>query len=147
MNEVTIRSSIIVKNGSAPPSNYNASFLADQALKGGPSPGELIIDASGRDVFFTELTTAGWAWIQNMEDPTTSDVYVTFGIYDQTTRKFFALGELLPGEGIPFRFSRQMTNIYLGSGTGTLSAAGRANLRFEAHGTSTARVFVGAFNK
>lgn len=150
-NEIVVRTSLLVKKGTSPTFQSPAQgFLADQTGKGGPSPGDITVNADGRLIYFTELTTPGMAWLQNMEDPALSDTYVTFGPYDPATRKFYPMGELLPGEGIAFRFARDMMQQYTGSGTGTVTSG--AYLRFEAHGVGEsgggiARVFIGAFEK
>lgn len=143
-NEIQVRASLIVKKGSKPIyQSPSVAYLDNQSGDGGPFPGDLIITADGRDIYWTDLTTPGWTWLQNNEDPATSDVYVTFGIYDPSIRKFYPIGELGPGQGIPFKFTRDLSKDFIGSGTG--SPVSGTYFRLEAHGTGPARFFIGAF--
>lgn len=113
-DEITIRTSIRVRKGNlnyAPPS---AIFSEDISDDKGPTPGFLTISTDGENVTFGELVTPGRVQIQNLDDTN----YVEFGIHDGTL--FHALGEILPGTEVTFRFSRNLgEEATVAPGTGT----------------------------
>lgn len=143
-NEAQVRAGLNVRivSGSVVRTNYrnDATYQADVSAVGGPTPGSFLVDAYGVDVDFSQLTTPGLAWLHNQDAVN----YVEFGIYDPADDSFDPLGEILPGESFPFRFSRNLGESYEGTGTGTSAATKR--VRFRANGGSC-WVLVDAFEK
>lgn len=99
--------------------NYQSqptTFTVDVSGTKGPSPGAIQVTIAGTDVDFSQLTTPGLCRIMNL-DPTN---YVEYGIRDVASRKFYPLGEILPGETYVLRLSRNIQEEYYPStGTGT----------------------------
>ncbi len=93
------------------------AFTTDMDGIKGPTPGALTIPTGGKVVSLAELQTPGWCWIWNLD----SSNYVEWGIYDVSQNQFTAIGEIGPGEGIVFKFSRNFTEEYDTTGTGTSS--------------------------
>ena len=114
-DEATVRTSLTIKKGSLFYTSQPSAFTATQTGEGGPTPGQLMIPTTGRSIYLTELSTPGLCRIQNLDDTN----YVEWGIFDTLTNKFHPLGELLPGETYVFRLSRNLSEQYTGSGTGT----------------------------
>lgn len=142
-NEIRVRGTlgILRKSGSLTLQDYRsnpAAFNADQAVNGGPSPGQITVTTTGTDVDLSQLAQPGMCFLHNM-DPTN---YVEYGIWDTERSIFFYFGELLPGEFTLFRFSRKFAEEYAGAGTGTSAATNR--LRFYAHSASC-KVKIDAF--
>ena len=104
-NEVSVRSSLTINNGSLSYSSRPTSYQADATGAKGPTPGALTISTSGTEIDLTQLTTPGFCRISNL-DPSTSNNYVEYGVYVGST--FYALGELLPGEFVVLRLYRDM---------------------------------------
>ena len=140
-NEATVQASLRIRKGHIDHKSFPSQFRATVDGTKGPSPGAVTISTEGTDVLFGELTTPGLATIQNID--TTN--YVEYGIVDPVTRTFYPLGEILPGEIYPIRFSRNLREAYYPStGTGT---TGEVNaLHFKAN-TADVIVVVNAFEK
>jgi len=114
-DEAVIFSGLQIMNGNfRVPVGIN-SFTGDVAGKKGPCPGAFSVSVTGTIVDFSELTTPGYAMIRNL-DPTN---FIEYGAYDPETDKFYPIGEILPGEFYPIRFSRNLGWEYPTSGTGT----------------------------
>ena len=137
-DEATIRASLQIDNGDFHYRSYPTSFQADVTGKHGPTPGSVTVSVAGIDVSLAELAVPGLCVIEN-QDPTN---FVTFGIWDPETTKFYPLGELLPGEIYVLRLSRDLAWEY-GAGTGTTGPETNT-LRFRAN-TAACSVFIGAF--
>lgn len=114
-NEATVRSSLNVKVGNLDYRSSPTSFRADVSAAKGPTPGIVSIPTTGIAVTFSQLTTPGICWVQNL-DPTN---YFEVGIKDPGTGLFYPLLEYLPGEVWPLRLSRNLLEDYTNSGTGT----------------------------
>lgn len=140
-NEITLQCTLQVRKGSLNYRSQPASFRATMTGSKGPTPGAIEVSTDGTDVLFDELTTPGVAWIQNLDD----DNYVEYGILDPVTRTFYPLGEILPGEFWPIRFSRNLREAYYPStGTGTTGDVNR--LHFKAN-NAPVNVVIHCFEK
>jgi len=121
--------------------SYPLTFNADVDGALGPTPGAFIASIYGTDVDLSQLTVPGLCRLSN-QDPTN---YISYGICDPETDKFYPLGELLPGEFFLLRLSRELGQEYAGSGTGTGTSGANTNkLRFVSH-TAPCAVLVEAF--
>lgn len=130
-NEITISGRLIVNNGNLQYSSQPSQMQVDQAVAFGPSPGAIYVTIYGTDVSLAQFTTPGEYWFQNFSDTYT----VEYGFYDGVN--FIPWGELLPGAFTQGRFSRNLLEEYVGTGTGT--SAPINTLRFKARG-GTAKV-------
>ena len=146
-NEATIRAILTINklSGSTQLLHYQgqSNFVATVTGTRGPNPGTVIAsqnDSLGTEVDLTGLTDPGLVHIYNQD--TTG--YVEYGIYDVERGVYFPFGELLPGEGTVFRFSRNFMEEW-GTGTGTTEATNQ--LRVKSYGGTTGAVFVGAFER
>lgn len=143
--EITVRTSLRVSNGAMVyqqpcPTQYQV----DQANLGGATPGQLNVTVKGVAVDLSELTLPGVVLMVNL-DPTN---YVEFGIYSPSILEFFPLGELRPGDPPAlFRLSRNLSEQYYGTGTGTTGGGESNQLYLKANGpTGTiCKVIVDAF--
>jgi hypothetical protein len=107
--------------------SYPTQFTADVTGALGPTPGAFLASVYGTDVDLSELTQPGLCRLSN-QDATN---YVTYGVVDPETDKFYPLGEILPGEFFVLRLSRNLKWEYAGSGTGTGTTGANTNtLRF-----------------
>lgn len=139
-NEATIASSLRLVRDKLSYQSQPQAFNADVSASRGPSPGLVLIPTTGRDIYFTELTTPGLCRLMNLD---TSN-YVEVGVKDPQSNLFYPLLELLPGESYVIRFSRNLQEQYTGSGTGT---TGPENyLRLKANGATVA-CLIDAFEK
>lgn len=116
----------------------NIGFKATVVGSKGPVPGAVTISTDGTDIDFSQLVTPGLATIKNMD----STNYVEYGIWEPATSLFYPIGEILPGEEYPIRFSRNLQEEYIGTGTGTSAPTNR--LRFKANNAACV-VMIGAF--
>lgn len=139
--EFNVQASLTVNSGKVKFRNKSSSFSADQGdiapsapTPMGPSPGAVNVSASGTDIDLSQFDTPGFCFIEN-QHPTVSFEY---GVYDPETLVFYPFGELKPGEGVPFRFSRNFGQEY--SGTGTTAATNRLRCK-GIDGASIAGVF------
>lgn len=141
-DEVTVRSSMIIKKGNLDYVSRPTVFTADMdtAAPDGPSPGSITVSTAGTDVDLSELSVPGFCVLYNLD----STNYVTYGIWDPEGARFYPLGELLPGEIYILRLARNIQE-ELGTGTGTLGADTN-RLRIKANNASC-NIFVGAFEK
>jgi hypothetical protein len=121
--------------------SYPTQFTATVTGAKGPAPGAFAVSVHGTDVDFSELATPGLCRIYN-QDPTN---YVSYGIADPETDKFYPLGEILPGEFYLMRLSRLLGQEYAQAGTGTGTTGAVTNtMRFMAD-TAPCNVVVEAF--
>lgn len=73
-NEISIASSIRVKNGNHSGGPWKGSFKADQSGLGGGAPGKVALTTSEEQIDFGELTSAGWVWIKNIGDTNAAQI-------------------------------------------------------------------------
>lgn len=121
-------------------SSPTATFQFDVSTAKGPSPGMVVVPTTGRDIYFSELTTPGECFFMNLDDIN----YVEVGIYDPQTKLFYPFMELGPGQGRSIPLTRNLGEQYSGSGTGTTTPENY--LRIKANGASC-NVIVDAFEK
>ena len=95
--------------------SYPTQFTSDVDGALGPTPGAFLVSVDGTDVDLSQLTTPGLCRLSNQD----GNNFVTYGLKDPVTNKFYPLGELLPGEFYVLRLSRVLGWGYSGSGTGT----------------------------
>ena len=114
-NEVQVRSSLQVNADGIVYQSQPTAFAATMVGRKGPTPGALTIPVGGKVIPLTELRTPGFCRVQNQD--TTN--YVELGLYNPGLGLFFPFMELQPGESFVFRFSRNMLEEYVGTGTGT----------------------------
>jgi len=113
--EARVSINVTIRNGNL---NYRPGprlFNVDVFGAKGPTPGAIAVSTSGTDVDLGELTTPGLVIFSNLEDE--GGNYYEFGIKDASSGIFFPLGECLPGESWPLRFTRNLLEEYLGTGT------------------------------
>jgi len=113
-DEASIVASLQILNGNLEYHNTPTSFTADVTGVNGPTPGAITVPTTGIDVDLSQLTTPGLCWMMNLDDTN----YVTYGIWDPETYKFYPFGKLKPGETSLFRLSPNICK-ELGTGTGT----------------------------
>ncbi len=109
-NEAEIRGSLQIRTGDGEIEYVSrpTTFRGDVTGRKGPSPGAITATIAGTDVDFSELSTPGYARIQNQDLTNTVDV----GIWDPETGVFYPMLELLPGESYPLRLSRILAGEY-----------------------------------
>ncbi len=137
-NEVLVRISLQIDNGDFHYRSYPTSFQADITGKKGPTPGAFTATVVGTNVDLGELVAPALCLIANLDDAN----FVTYGIWDPESTKFYPLGELLPGEFYLLRLSRELAWEY-DAGTGT-SGPETNTLQIRAD-AAPCDVFVGAF--
>lgn len=117
-------------------------FSATVTAAKGPTPGAVTISPAGTIVPIDQLTEPGWCEIVNMDD----EQNIQYGLWDRDTTTFFPLGELEPGHGVTFKFSRNFGERHdEGVGTGT-TATGIVQLKLYSE-TADAVAYVGAFER
>lgn len=117
-----------------------SAFVADVSGAGGPYPGGVVIPTTGTDIDLTKLTAyGGFIHLENYD----ADNRFEWGIYDAEMNHYLPVGEVLPGEAYTWRLSRNFSEEFTQTGTGTSS--GLRYLRCKAFG-GTVRGFVGAFD-
>lgn len=104
------------------------SFQFDVAAAGGPSPGGFTAAVLGTDVDLSALATPGACIIRNY-DPSN---YVTVGIRDPETNRFYPFLKVGPGQSFPLYLAPDIEEEYQ-TGTGTLSPAGSNRLHIRAN--------------
>lgn len=109
--------------------SYPTEFNADVDGAIGPTPGAFRVGVTGTDVDLSQIDVPGLCRFSN-QDPTN---FVTYGIADPETDKFYPLGELLPGEFYVLRLSRLLGWEYAEDMVGTGTTGAKTNtLRFMA---------------
>lgn len=115
-NEINLRASLTIKKGALDFRSNPSQFILSQSGVGGPTPGTILCAvAPGTDVDLTELTTPGACYLQNLD----ATNYVTVGIFDPETNRFFPMLELPPTVGYPVVLSRNIREEFA-TGTGTI---------------------------
>lgn len=108
-NEIRVQAGITVINGNL---SFQQSFGTknyDQTAVGGPVPGQLTIGTTEESVSLAELTTPGWAVMQNLDGTNFVQWGFSTGVYG---------GRLEPGETAgPFRLDPGVSNLFLKSDT------------------------------
>lgn len=137
-NEGTFTVGLNIRKGNLQYTPPVTNFRVDVDGSKGPTPGAVTISVTGTDIDFSELDIPGPARILNLD----STNFVTFGIFDPETNKFYPIGEILPGEVYPIRFSRYLADEF-GTGSGT-TGPHTNRLRFMAD-TAACDVSVEAF--
>ena len=99
-NEINLNFTLTIIKGNLE-YRQTKSWQADMAGKKGPVVGALTIPVAGTDIDLSELTTPSIAMLTNLD----STNFVEYGI---NSGGFLALGEILPGESYPIRFSRNL---------------------------------------
>jgi hypothetical protein len=115
-SEATITTGLMIRKGNLnypPGGGGQVTFRADVTGSKGPTPGSTLIATSGTDVDFTQLTTPGLVRLTNLS----ADNYVEYGVREPATGAFYPLGEILPGESYVLRFSRNLREEWVGTGT------------------------------
>ena len=121
--------------------SYPTQFNADVSGAMGPTPGAFLATVYGTDVDLSELTQPGLCRISNQD----STNFITFGVTDPETNKFYPMGELLSGEFYIFRLSRNLGWEYPGTGTGTGTSGAETNTFTVVANTASCVVLVEAF--
>lgn len=122
-DEATLTVSLRIAKGNLIYQSFPQAFTADMTGTKGPTPGAITATTVGTLVDLSQLTQPGLCRLMNLD----ASNYVTVGMYDPQTLKFYPLLELLPGETFPLRLSRDLAEEYGTSpGTGT---TGQANNR------------------
>jgi hypothetical protein len=139
-NEASITSRLLISSGKNKYQSQPASFTADISVFKGPTPGAFTASLLGTDVVLTELDVPGLCIFKNLD----ATNYVTIGLRDPETSKFYPLIELLPTEGYVVRLSR-----LLGweTGTGTGTEGSETNVLCVRADTAPCNVSVEAFEK
>jgi hypothetical protein len=139
-NEARVNSSLTIASGSNKYQNQPTSFSADVSVFKGPSPGAFTASLLGTDVDLSELDVPGLCVFKNLD----ATNYVTIGLRDPETSKFYPLIELLPTEQYTVRLSR-----LLGweTGTGTGTEGSETNVLCVRADTAPCNVSVEAFEK
>lgn len=138
-NEIQIRSSMTVVNGSLRYGSQPNAFSADMLGKRGMIPGGLRAPTTGVTIDLSTLESVGMAHIANVGETYS----VMIGIYDPDTTVFYPFLDLLPGESYVVRLSAFIGE-QLTTGTGT----GAVNNIVQARGIGgEADVIVNAFEK
>lgn len=150
-NEITVVISLGINNtASTPPGNVqyqnrDTGWRANMLGNNGPTPGTVLVPTKGVNINFAELTGMGGVCRMKNLDPSN---FVTWGMFDSITNKFYPLGEMLPGESYVIRLSRDLGQQYgTGSGTGSGShlPGGNEFLHMRAD-IAACRVLVEAFD-
>jgi hypothetical protein len=145
-NEFQIRASLQVLDGKINYPAGSAGVFNDSRLAAvgkGPTPGVLAVSTTGVDVSFAQLSTPGWCVIHNLGRADGGDdalAYVEWGVHDGSL--FHPVGELLAGQQVVIRLSRNLGEEETTPGTGTSAVANTFFLRAN---TAACNVSVEAF--
>ena len=94
-NEIQVTAGLLVKKGGLSFSFPAVPQFHDQTGLGGPTPGYLTIGTTEESVSFSELSTAGWCVMQNLDGTNYVQWGFSAGVYG---------GRMNPGETAgPFR--------------------------------------------
>lgn len=145
--EATIRVSLQVKANDvdgvldfqSTPTGYSENVTARK----GPTPGAFTVSVYGTDVDLSQLDMPYCCWMMNQDKVN----FITFGIKDYDTDRFYPLGELPPaGKPIYLPLSRYLLRALSGTGSGTSTPALMNTLHMLAD-TAACNVVVCAFEK
>lgn len=117
-NEISLDVRFSVNNGNLVFNHSPGTVRIDQAAIGGPTPGYSSIGTAEESVSFSELSTAGWLVLQNLDSTNFVDWGFSTGTYG---------GRLEAGEQAAFRL-KPSTTLYLKADT---AACGVQILAFE----------------
>ena len=147
-NEATIRTSLQIRKtntaGDLVLMDYQGrptDFQCSVAGAKGPTPGAVTVSIMGTAIDLSQLTVPGLCRIMN-EDPTN---FVEYGINENTTNKFYPLGEIGPGESYILKLSRWLGREWAEPGTGTGTALGSDNKLMMRANAAACNVLVEAF--
>jgi hypothetical protein len=112
-DEARVRSGFTIQNGGLVRRNPTASFTVDVDGENGPSPGAVTVATTGTDIDFSQLITPGLCQLSNLDVTN----YYEYGIHEPVTGTFYPLGEVGPGESYCIKFSRNLLEEYVGTGT------------------------------
>lgn len=118
--------------------DHTATFNMNMGDRLGPAPGLQRIPTTGKDIDLSELNVPGPCFIKNMDQTN----FVTYGIKEPATGKFYPWGDLRPGEASLFRFSKYLGEEFIGIGTGTDPTPN--TVHFMAN-TAAVQVYIGAY--
>jgi len=143
--EASIQASLMINktdaSGNVNYRSYPTQFNADVDGALGPTPGAFVVSIYGTDVDLSELSQPGLCRISNQD----STNYVTYGISDPETDKFYPLGEILPGEFFILRLSRMLGWEFAEAGIGTGTTGVKTNTLCFIANTTDCVVLVEAF--
>lgn len=138
-NEATVRASLTVRAGQVTYQNPTTTYRADMAAPNGPTPGSVTCGVMGTDINLAQLVEPGLCHLKNLDAVN----YVEVGIWDPAGGTFTPFLELLPGEFVVVRLTRNLGEQYA-SGAGT--DAPTRFLRIMAN-TAPCKVLVEAFER
>lgn len=140
--EAIVRASLIIRSGSLDYRSNPTGFVADVTGINGPTPGAITVSVDGVDVDLSQLTSfGGFCRLANLD----STNFVTWGIHDPETDRFYPVGKILAGETYVIRLADQLEE-ELGTGSGTGTAGPSTNkLRLKAD-TASVVALVEAFD-
>jgi hypothetical protein len=144
-NEATVRNGLSITNVTTAKFNYRSpqqGFSADVSGVIGPTPGGLTVSLSGTDIDLSKLTALG-GLVEIINYDLTNRVEI--GIYETATGTFYPFLELLAGESTVTRLSRNATEQFDGTVTGTGTFAENNTIRAKAYGAAVS-IFFGAFD-
>lgn len=110
-NEARVSSLLAINAGNVQYSSLPSAFTADVTGRKGPVPGAFTATTAGVDVDLSELTTPGLYRVMNLD----ATNFVEIGIRDADG--FLPFHEIMPGETYVGRFSRNLLQEYIGTGT------------------------------
>lgn len=135
-NEAQVRATLQVITGNHNHQTHGGEFNVNMATPVGPTPGAVLINTTGEDINFTELTTPGWVWMKNLD----SANYVEWGLHDGSV--FHPVGILRPGKCALFEFSPNLGEEHTIAGTGTTGTVNVLHLRAN---TATCQILINAW--
>jgi len=106
-NEITVNASIRIVNGNQIFNFAPSALSVTQNAQGGPSPGYWIVGTSEENTTFPDLSTEGWAAIQNQDATNYVEWGFSTGVYG---------GRLKAGEFAIFRVNPSAT-LYMKANT------------------------------
>lgn len=118
MADCTVRASLLIRKGNLYYQSQPSQVTFDLTNEGGPTPGMIKALTSGTDVSLSVLTTPGPCRIMNLD----ASNYVTVGIWEPDTSKFYPFLELGPGETYVFKLSRSILKEWSNTGTGVVDS-------------------------
>ncbi len=139
-NEIRVQTNLQVVKGSTFYQSRPTAFVATMNGTRGPTPGAFVASKTGTDVDLSELSQmGGLCRIQNLD----STNFITYGLFDTSSFRFYPLGDVLPGESYVLRLSQELGE-EIGTGSGTANLGG-STLRIKAHGAAC-QVLIEAFD-
>ena len=140
-NEASITADLRITKDNLQYASLPQSFNADVSVGRGPTPGVITVPTTGIDADFSTLTQPGLCRLMNLDETN----YVEWGIEDPETGKFYPVGELLPGEIVPLRLSRNLGEEQ-GVGSSSATTGPTTNTFHLRADTATCDVLVEAFD-